>query len=176
MRNELGLISEDGEIKAALTAVQLDARVDGLLMTLKMKQHYVNDSEETIEAVYTFPAGWGSNLLGFNVEIDDKRLSAVALPKKSAEKKYEKAIESGDTPVMLEINDQGLYTANLGNLKAGEKAIIEIEYAQMLRCVKGSVRITIPTVIGNRYGDQLEQGKLLGHQQVITDPLVEYPL
>ena len=176
MRNELGLISEDGKVKAALTAVQLNARVDGLLMTLKMRQHYVNESTETIEAVYTFPAGWGSNLLGFNVEIDGERLSAVALPKKTAEKKYEKAIESGDTPVMLEVTDQGLYTANLGNLKPDEKAIIEIEYAQMLRCVKGNVRITIPTVIGNRYGDQQTQGKLLGHQQVSTDALVEYPL
>jgi Ca-activated chloride channel family protein len=44
------------------------------------------------------------------------------LAKKKAEKKYEEAIESGDTPVMLEKSPLGLYTANLGNLKPGEEA------------------------------------------------------
>lgn len=176
MTAELGMVSENGTVKPTLESVRLEGRVEGLLMTMKMRQHYVNESKETIEAVYTFPAGWGSNLLGFNVEIDGKRLNAVALEKKAAEKKYEKAIESGDTPVMLEVTAQGLYTANLGNLKSGEEAIIEIEYAQMLRCVKGNVRISIPTVIGNRYGDQQSQAHLLGHQTVSTDSLCEYPL
>ena len=176
MSNESGLISEDGEVNVSLKSVRLEGRVEGLLMTMKMRQRYVNESNDTIEAVYTFPLGWGSNLMGFNVEIAGKRLSAVCLPKQTAEKKYEKAIEEGDTPVMVEMNPNGLCTANLGNLKSGEQAVIEIEYAQMLRSVKGNIRLTVPTVIGARYGDQEAQGGLFGHQKVGTNSLIEYPL
>lgn len=176
MSNKSGLISEDGEVNVSLKSVRLEGRVEGLLMTMKMRQRYVNESNDTIEAVYTFPGGWGSNLMGFNVEIAGKRLSAVCLPKETAEKKYEKAIEEGDTPVMVEMNPYGLYTANLGNLKSGEQAVIEIEYAQMLRSVKGIIRLTVPTVIGARYGDQEAQGGLVGHQKVGTNSLIEYPL
>ena len=187
MSTALGLMSEGGGLRASLESVHIDARIEGLMLTIKLRQRYLNASPETIEAVYTFPGGWGSHLLGFAVEIADQRLTALAMPKKAAEHKYEQAIASGDTPVMLELSDQGLYTANLGNLKPGEEALIEIEYAQMLRVERGRVRVTIPTVIGQRYESQGLpvnqaaqsgglQGLLKGHQKVSTNTLVEYPL
>ena len=113
--------------------------------------------------------------MGFSVELNGKRMQAVALAKKKAEKKYEEAIESGDTPVMLEKSPLGLYTANLGNLKPGEEAVVIIEYAQLLRFEKGRVRITVPTVIGERYGDAIADGHIAPHQTVDTDLLAEYP-
>jgi len=175
-------MSEGGGLRASLESVHIDARIEGLMLTIKLRQRYLNASPETIEAVYTFPGGWGSHLLGFAVEIADQRLTALAMPKKAAEHKYEQAIASGDTPVMLELSDQGLYTANLGNLKPGEEALIEIEYAQMLRVERGRVRVTIPTVIGQRYESQGldqqhdQQGSLKGHQKISTNALLEYPL
>ena len=174
MKNNAGLENEYGQ-SVALKSIHLDGRIEGLLLTMKVRQSYLNDSDDTIEASYTFPAGWGSNLLSFSVELNGKRMQAVALEKKKAEKKYEKAIEEGDTPVMLEKSPLGLYTANLGNLKVGESAVIEIEYAQLLRFESGCLRVTVPTVIGQRYGDKAEQGHIAPHQGVDVDPLAEYP-
>ncbi len=118
MSNNSGLGNQYGE-NVSLLSVHLEGRLEGLLLTMLVKQRYVNDSDDTIEASYTFPAGWGVNLMGFSVELNGKRMQAVALPKKKAEKKYEDAIEDGDTPVMLGKSQLGLYTANLGNLKPG---------------------------------------------------------
>lgn len=174
MKTISGLENEYGQ-KASLQSVHLQGKLEGLLLTMLVMQRYRNDSDETIEASYTFPAGWGANLMGFSVEINGKRMQSVALAKKNAEKKYEEAIESGDTPVMLEKSPLGLYTANLGNLKPGEDAVIFIEYAQLLRFEKGRVRITVPTVISERYGDAVQVGLVAPHQSVDTDPLVEYP-
>ena len=174
MKTKTGLENEYGQ-SVSLKSVHLEGKLEGLLLTMLVKQRYLNDSEETIEASYTFPAGWGANLMGFSVELNGKRMQAVALAKKKAEKKYEKAIESGDTPVMLEKSPLGLYTANLGNLKPGEEAVIIIEYAQLLRFEKGRVRITVPTVIGERYGDEVQDGHIAPHQTVDSDLLVEYP-
>ena len=174
MKTKTGLENEYGQ-KVSLKSVHLEGKLEGLLLTMLVKQRYLNDSEETIEASYTFPAGWGANLMGFSVELNGKRMQAVALAKKKAEKNYEEAIESGDTPVMLEKSPLGLYTANLGNLKPGEEAVIIIKYAQLIRFEKGRVRITVPTVIGERYGDEVANGHIAPHQTVDTDLLVEYP-
>ena len=174
MSNNSGLGNQYGE-NVSLQSVHLEGRLEGLLLTMLVKQRYVNDSDDTIEASYTFPAGWGVNLMGFSVELNGKRMQAVALPKKKAEKKYDDAIEDGDTPVMLEKSRLGLYTANLGNLKPGEEAVILIEYAQLLRFEKGRVRITVPTVIGERYGDEVSLGHMAPHQTAESSLLVEYP-
>jgi Ca-activated chloride channel homolog len=174
MNTYTGLKNDMGQ-SVALKSVHLDGRLDGLLLSMKIRQSYFNDSDETIEASYTFPAGWGSNLLSFSVELNGKRMQAIALEKQKAEKDYEKAIEDGDTPVMIEKSPLGLYTANLGNLKAGESAVIEIEFAQLLRFESGRLRITVPTVIGERYGDAQTQGHIAQHQSVDVDHLVEYP-
>ncbi len=77
MSNNSGLGNQYGE-NVSLQSVHLEGRLEGLLLTMLVKQRYVNDSEDTIEASYTFPAGWGVNLMGFSVELNGKRMQAVA--------------------------------------------------------------------------------------------------
>ncbi len=174
MNTPAGLENEHGQ-KVCLKSVHLEGQLRGLLLSMQVKQRYLNDSDQNIEASYTFPAGWGVQLLGLSVELNGKRMQAVALAKPNAEQKYEEAIESGDTPVMLEKSTLGIYTANLGNLKPGEEAVITLEYAQLLRFEKGRVRITVPTVMGQRYGDEVQQGHIAPHQTVEPDLFAEYP-
>ena len=174
MSKKMGLETEYGQ-SVVLKSMHLEGRIEGLLLTMKSRQTYLNDTGETIEASYTFSAGWGVNLMGLNVELNGKRMQAVVLEKRKAERKYEKAIEAGDTPVMFEKSAHGLVTANLGNLKPGEEAVIEFQYAQLLRFEKGRTRVTIPTVIGERYGDEVGLGQVAPHQTTETDLLAEYP-
>ena len=110
-----------------------------------------------------------------NVELNGKRMQAAVLEKKQATEKYEKAIDEGDTPVLVEKSAGGLYTANLGNLMAGEEAVIEFEYAQLLHFEQGRIRLSIPTTIAPRFGDAHRQGGLAAHETDSVDPLVEYP-
>ena len=174
MTTHIRLEDENGQ-RVALTSVALEGRLEGLRLTMKVSKHYVNASPQTIEASYTFPAGWGSQLLGLHVTLHGKRMQAVALAKRLAEERYEEAVADGDTPVMLEKSELGLYTANLGNLKPGEEALIELEYAQLLRFEKGRLRITVPTVLAERYGDPVTQGHVQAHQGVHHDAQVSYP-
>lgn len=77
---------------------------------------------------------------------------------------------------MVERSDSGLYTANLGNLQVGESAVIEIQYAQLLRFEQGQVRLTVPTTVAPRYGDAHQTGGMAAHESVDANLLVEYPL
>ncbi len=159
----------------SLKSVHVDGRLDGLMLHVKVRQSYRNEADHNIEAVYTFPLAWGATLLGMSVELNGKRMQATVLEKKQATEEYEKAIDSGDTPVMVEKSASGLYTANLGNLKTDEEALIEIEYAQLLRFEQGRIRLLIPTTVGPRFGDAHRQGGLAPHESAAVNPLAEYP-
>lgn len=169
------LMNSDG-LAATLQSVQIEGRLDGLLLSIKTRQHYKNTTSNTIEAVYTFPLPWGATLLGLNAEIDGHSLKGMVLEKKQATERYEQAIDDGDTPVMVERSAQGLYTANLGNLKPGEEVVVEIEYLQLLRFEQGQIRITVPTTVAPRYGNAHKTGGLAAHESVSASVLAQYPL
>jgi Ca-activated chloride channel family protein len=169
-----GLFNEAGDAMS-LRGVQAEGRVNGLLLDMSVRQRYRNDTNETLETVYTFPLAYGAVLLGLDVELGGKRLSGVVLARQQAEADYEKAIAEGDSPVMLEQSADGLFTANLGNLKPGEEAVIEYRYAQLLRYEQGRIRLSVPTTIAPRYGDAATQGGLRPHAVAEASLLAEYP-
>jgi len=163
----------DGE-EVAMKSVHVHGKLDGLLLRMKVRQTYTNDTHQALETVYTFPLAWGATLLNLAVELNGKRLNGTVLEKKQAVRQYEKAIDKGDSPIMVERSGRGLYTANLGNLLPGETAVIEIEYAQLLNFETDRIRLSIPTTIAPRYGDQHTQGQLPLHQTTAASGLVEY--
>ena len=159
----------------SLKSVHVDGRLDGLMLSVKVRQSYRNDCGHNLETVYTFPLAWGATLLGMSVELNGKRMQARVLEKKEATEEYEKAIDGGDTPVMVEKSAGGLYTANLGNLMFDEEAVIEIEYAQLQHFEQGRIRLSISTTIAPRFGDAHREGGLAPHETDSVNPLVEYP-
>jgi Ca-activated chloride channel homolog len=157
-----------------LTQVSATGRLNGLLFELTVEQHYRNPGSANIEAVYTFPLPSDAVLLDLDVRIGERTLTSVVVEKRKAEARFEDALAQGDSAAMLERATDGVYTVNLGNLHAGEEALIRYRYAQLLRFEHGSVRLTVPTVIAPRYGDPAAAGLLL-HQAPVNDLLTEYP-
>ena len=117
------LKSTAGE-QVPLQAVSARGRLDGLLLELGIEQRYHNDSRSPIEAVFTFPLPLTATLLGFDLVLGERRLKAVAAPRAQASADYERAIDKGDSAVLLEHDGNGLYTVSLGNLLPGESATI----------------------------------------------------
>jgi Ca-activated chloride channel family protein len=177
MSNELmGLKSRDSGQAVALQSVQAQGQLQGLMLRMKLRQVYRNTTGDNLECVYTFPLAWSSVLLGMAVELNGKRMTGTVVEKKRAEATYERAIQSGDLPVMLERSGKDLYTANLGNIQPGDDVVIEIEYAQLLKLEGGMLRLSLPTTIAPRYGDEHSQGGLAPHQTAAANPLTEYRL
>lgn len=172
----MGLKSRDDDEAVALQSVQAQGQLQGLMLRMKLRQVYRNTTDDNLECVYTFPLAWGSVLLGMAVELNGKRMTGTVVEKKEAEATYEKAIQSGDLPVMLERSGKDLYTANLGNIQPGDEVVIEIDYAQLLRLEGGMLRLSLPTTIAPRYGDEHSQGGLASHQTAVASSLAEYRL
>jgi Ca-activated chloride channel family protein len=119
-----------GQGKVALQSVRVEARIENLLSEVTIEQVYSNLEQVNIEAVYTFPLPLGAVLLDMTIQTAARLLKGVVVGKKEAEAQYEDAITDGDTAIMLEQVDPGLYTMNVGNLLPEETIAISITYAR----------------------------------------------
>lgn len=160
--------------RPVLKQVDVTGRVTGLLFEVCAEQRYANESKQNIEAVYSFPLPWRAVLLDMEFIIGERTLRGQVAPKADSELRYEAALEQGDTAVMLEQAGDGLYTVNVGNLLAGEQAVVRLRYAMLLSFEQEQVRISIPTAIAPRYGNPAA-AHLRVHQTPFSDMLADYP-
>ena len=156
-----------------LQGVALSGVVEGSLLQFTVEQHYCNTEAQAIEAVYTFPLPVQAVLLSLEVTIGGRTLSGVVQRKREAVETYETALEEGNTAILLEKARDGLFTVSLGNLLAGEQAVIRYRYGQLLSFEQGRVRLAIPMTVAPRYGNAGRA--LLPHQEPGSDITVSYP-
>lgn len=169
------LRSHDGDSWPALTGVEARGQLDGVLLSMTLRQTYRNAGARPLEVIYTFPLPHGAVLLGLAAEFDGHRMVGRVMLADTAEQTYERALEDGHAPVLLEHTCDGLYTANLGNLKPGETVTLEVRFAQLIAFDQGRLRLAIPTTIAPRYGHAKRAG-LQPHQVPGASLNVEYPL
>ena len=147
----IGMRNEHGE-QIPLLGVQTEVKLDGLLARVKTTQHFINNEQHPIEAVFTFPLPMAAVLLKLSVKIGDRKLAGTVIEKSEAQESYEDAITDGDGAIMLQETDEGLYTMNVGNLRPSERASITFRYAEIQRWNDHTLRFMIPTVVAPRYG------------------------
>jgi len=145
------LTGRSGE-RLVLHDVSVRAVLHDLLAEVTIEQTYRNTEPINIEAVYTFPLPLDAVLLELDVEIGERRLEGTVVEKKAAERQYEDALCEGDSAVMLEVAEPGLYTMNVGNLLPNETATIRFSYALLHRWSGDTLRLHLPTTIAPRYG------------------------
>ena len=164
--------SKEGD-RIALQGVKVETEIRDLLAEVTVTQSYKNEEPVNIEAVYTFPLPTRATLLELTVTLGERALKGVIVEKTEAEDRYEEAITDGDSAIMLQQLDSGLYTMNVGNLQAGESAVICFRYAILQQWSSGHLRFMLPTTIAPRYGDPASQG-LQPHQQPDYDIVAEH--
>jgi Ca-activated chloride channel family protein len=142
--------------------VRVDIR-DYLART-RMEYHFVNCEDLNIEAVYTFALPIDGVLTDLGLVIGNRELKGIAVEKREAQERYEDAISDGDSPIMLERLDSGLYSLNVGNIMPGEKAVVSVEFLEVLSPKAGEVRYELPTTLAPLYGDPAKRG--LAPQQI----------
>jgi len=147
-----------GAARIALESVEVQATLGGLLSEVTVTQTYRNLEQTNIEAVYTFPLPLGAVLLGLTLELGGRTLQGVVQARKSAQARYEQAVEEGDSSVLLEQVQHGIFTLNLANLLPGETARIRFRYAQLHHWQGERLRFHLPTTLAPRYGDPLAAG------------------
>ena len=168
------VLEPTGDAKVVLQSVNVEAVMENLLCEVTVCQVYRNLEKINIEAVYTFPLPLDAILLDMTIKTKTKMLKGVVIEKSEAEDKYEEAITDGDTAIMLEQVEPGLYTMNVGNLQPEDEIKISFTYAELYKWRDNSLRFFLPTTIAPRYGDP-EQIGIQPHQTPEHDLMTENP-
>lgn len=169
-----GTMSSTSGKEISLKSIKIKGELESLLFSWRLEQEYVNETKDALEIIYTFPLGYKSALMGMKVKIGDKELEGIVIAKKEAEEKYEDAVSSGDTAIMVQERAFGLYTANLGNIAPGEKVVMSLHCAQMQAFDGDRIRISIPLLSGERYGDPYTPDGLSKYDSIETSLSAEY--
>lgn len=151
------------DARVALMGVNIEAVFENLLCQVTVRQIYRNLETINIEAVYTFPLPMDAVLLDMTIITKTRKLKGVVVEKSEAERRYENAVVSGDTAIMLEQIEPGLYTMNVGNLQPEDEVEISVTYAELYRWSEDQLRFFLPTTVAPRYGDP-ENAGLQPHQ------------
>lgn len=171
MKSEpIGLFDKMGR-PVAFRGVKVEATIAGLLATTCIVQHYENTTTDNLEITYTFPLPVDAVLLGFEVELGERRLVGEVVRRSEAEERYEDAVEAGDTAFRLMKLREGLYSAALGNVLPGESVRIHLVYSEPLRLRGRMLRYRLPTTIAPRFGDPQD---IPAWQRPQTDLAVAY--
>jgi hypothetical protein len=122
-----------------------------------LTQTFINPSTVSPipSAKYIFPLFESCAVVSFRSRIGACVIEGRIKEKEQASATYQAAIERGESASLLEQHTTDVFSTSLGNIGAGEKVEVEIEYIMELRhdAEVDGLRFTIPTSVAPRYGD-----------------------
>src|SRR4051794_37775998 len=134
-----------------LTAMDVDARVAGVIASIEVAQTFVNTTGAAIEATYMFPLPDRAAVHRFRMEVAGRVIEGVVDERGAARVQYDQAIAAGHRAAITEEERPGVFTLRVGNLMPGEVATIRISLAGPLPVDDGEVTFRFPLVIAPRY-------------------------
>ncbi|MCP4338413.1 MAG: marine proteobacterial sortase target protein [Desulfobulbaceae bacterium] len=151
-RGELLVAKESGQLQPApLMSQQVSISISGITARVKVEQHFVNNAESWIEAVYVFPLPDESSVDHLRLRVGERLLEGQIMEKEEARKTHEKAKEEGRKSSLLVQNRPNIFTTRVANIGPGEEVTVEIEYQQTVRFADDIFSLRFPMVVGPRY-------------------------
>jgi Ca-activated chloride channel family protein len=149
-----------------LVAMEVDARVAGVVATIEVAQTFVNTTGTAIEATYIFPLPDRAAVHGFKMEVAGRVIDGVIDERGAAREQYDQAIAAGHRAAITEEERPGVFTLRVGNLLPGEAATVRLSLVGPLPVDDGEVTFRFPLVVAPRYipgtplgGDQAGLGR-----------------
>ena len=143
-----GLIRHPTPLK--YTNYEVDIR--GGLAIVTETRTFENTEERSIEATLTFPVPIHAAVFDLKVLIAGRELTSKAKAKSDARSDYETAIDDGKLCVLHEEVLRGVHMLSVGQLPAGETAVVTSVWACALTWAEGRAQLRIPTTVGEVYG------------------------
>src|SRR4051812_42385691 len=149
-----------------LVAMDVDARVAGVIASIEVAQTFVNTTGTAIEATYIFPLPDRAAVHRFRMEVAGRVIEGVVEERGAAREQYDEAIAAGHRAAITEEERPGVFTLRVGNLMPGDAATVRLSLVGPLPVDDGEVTFRFPLVVAPRYipgaalpGDQAGLGQ-----------------
>ena len=134
-----------------LESLEVQARIDGLIVRVEMTQTFVNVHAEALEATYIFPLPDRAAVTRFRLETAGRVIEGELKERGAARQAYDRAIEKGHRAAIAEEDRPGVFTMRVGNLPAGEEAVVRLTLTGPLPYGDGEATFRFPLVVAPRY-------------------------
>ncbi|CAG2216028.1 unnamed protein product [Mytilus edulis] len=154
-----GLVS--GQKPVLLTESKTHVTIQGFIANVESKLTYVNNSTESIETRYVFPIDDMSAVYKFEADINGRHIVAECQEKQQAKITFEEATSTGQAAFFLSESKYAgdIFVCRLGNLDAGETAVLTMAYVVELTVQPdGDLIFELPYVLNTRYSSAGDAG------------------
>ena len=134
-----------------LQAMDVQARIDGLLATVDLCQTFVNTLSEPLEATYIFPLPDRAAIRRFRMDVAGRVIEGIVQERAQVRKEYEQAIQQGHRAAITEEERPNVFTLRVGNLMPGEQATVRLTLIGLLPVSDGEATFRFPLVVAPRY-------------------------
>ena len=146
---------DKGTDQMPLKHTSANVNIAGVIADVTVKQVYVNEGENTLEAIYVFPGSTRAAVYAMTMTIGERKLIAKIEEKNKAREQYEQAKEQGKTASLLEQFNPNVFQMNVANILPGDSITVELRYTELLEPTDGVYSFAYPTVVGPRYSETL---------------------
>ena len=137
-----------------LKSNHVNINIAGVIAQVQVRQTYINEGQNAIEAVYVFPGSTRSAVHSMVMQIGDRRIKAKIKEKEEAREIYESAKAEGKTASLLEQERPNVFTMNVANILPGDTVAVTMEYTELLVPEEGTYSFVYPTVVGPRFNGE----------------------
>jgi Ca-activated chloride channel family protein len=149
---ELLTVHDDGSfLPAPLLSQEVSMRVSGIVNRVKVVQHFLNDSDSWVEAVYVFPLPDRCAVDRMRLKIGERIVEGKIVEKQQAQKMHEQAKREGRKSGLVRQHRPNVFTTRVANIGPGEGVVVEIEYLQTAAHHDNIFSIRFPMAVGPRY-------------------------
>lgn len=127
------------------------AEISGPMAMVRVRQDFVNESNETIEAVYNFPLPVLAAVNGYSMQVNDRKIKGKIARREDAQKAFEEARRQGKTAALLNQQRPNVFQQSVTNIPPGGKVSVEVFYVELVPYEAGTYEFVFPMVVGPRY-------------------------
>lgn len=143
------LYTDEGHLP--LAAMDVRARIVGLISHVTVEQTFENALRKPLEATYVFPLPDRSAVTRFQLHVGDRVVEGVLQEREKAREEYEQAIRKGHRAAIAEEDRPDVFTMRVGNLMPGERARVHLTLTGPVPVDEGEATFRFPLVVAPRY-------------------------
>ncbi|HET6510630.1 MAG TPA: TonB family protein, partial [Candidatus Kapabacteria bacterium] len=152
------VLSDDPAVdNLPLKETSANVNIVGVIADVTVKQIYVNNGKNKLEAIYTFPLSTKAAVYAMEMTIGKRVVTAKIEEKKKAKEQYEAAKKAGKRTSLLEQSRPNVFTMNVANIMVGDTIKVELKYTELLVPEQGKYAFVYPTVVGPRYSKKSKE-------------------
>jgi Ca-activated chloride channel family protein len=158
----------DGKtLECPLKHTNVKAEISGPMAGVTVRQDFVNEGRETIEAVYNFPLPVMAAVDGYEIHVNDRVVKGKIARREDAQRAYDEAWRRGQTAALLNQQRPNVFQQFIANITPGAKVSVEIHYVELVPYEAGTYEFVFPMVVGPRYFPQ----SMANQQGTVNPPI-----